>query len=170
MVLVVSPLRRLPEVIEARAPSHLVSLLPPEEMILTPPRFPPERHLRLAMHDISAPMAGLIAPDADMVEQILAFGRDWDAAAPMVIHCFAGISRSTASAFVIACDRDPHADEFEIALAMRRASPSAFPNRRIVALADDILGRQGRMLGAVEAMGGNAFVAEGVPFDLAVRR
>ena len=52
---------------------------------------------------------------------------------------------------------------------MRRASASAFPNRRIVALADDILGRQGRMLEAVEAMGGNGFVAEGVPFDLPAR-
>ena len=170
MVLIVSPLRRLPEVIAARGPSHLVSLLPPEEMIGTPLSFPPERHLRLEMHDISAPMAGLIAPDAAMVQEILAFGRGWDAAAPMLIHCFAGVSRSTATALAIACARDPQADELEIALAMRRASPSAFPNRRIVALADDILGRQGRMVEAVEAMGGNAFVAEGVPFDLAVRR
>jgi predicted protein tyrosine phosphatase len=88
----------------------------------------------------------------------------------MVVHCWAGISRSTASAFAIACARDPDADELEVALAMRRASPSAFPNRRIVALADDILGRHGRMVAAVEAMGGNGFVAEGVPFDLAVRR
>jgi predicted protein tyrosine phosphatase len=104
-----------------------------------------------------------------MVEAILAFGRSWDAAAPMVIHCFAGISRSTASAFAIACERDPQADELEIALSMRRASPSALPNRRIVALADDILGRQGRMIDAVEAMGGNGFVMEGVPFDTPVR-
>ncbi len=170
MVLIVTPLRRLSEVIQARAPSHIVTLLPPEEMIPTPPGFTPERHLRLGCHDISAPMDGLVAPDASMVEQVLAFGRSWDGAAPMVIHCFAGISRSTASAFAIACERDPHADELEIALAMRRASPSAFPNRRIVALADDILGRQGRMLEAVEAMGGNGFVAEGVPFDLPVRR
>jgi predicted protein tyrosine phosphatase len=170
MVLIVTPLRRLPEVIESRAPSHLVSLLPPEEMIETPPGFAAERHLRLGCHDISAPMEGLVAPDASMVEQVLAFGRDWDGAAPMVIHCFAGISRSTASAFAIACERDPHADELELALAMRRASPSAFPNRRIVALADEILGRQGRMLEAVEAMGGNGFVIEGAPFDIPVRR
>ena len=100
--------------------------------------------------------------------RLLDFGRGWDGAAPMVVHCFAGISRSTASAFAIACERNPHADELEIALAMRRASPSAFPNRRIVALADDILGRRGRMVEAVEAMGGNGFVAEGVPFDLPV--
>lgn len=170
MVLIVTPLRRLPEVIAARAPSHLVTLLPPEEMIETPPGFARERHLRLGMHDIPAPAPGLVAPDAAMIEQILAFGRGWDAAAPMVIHCFAGISRSTASAFAIACERDPRADELEIALAIRRASPSAFPNRRIVALADDILARQGRMLEAVEAMGGNGFVMEGVPFDIPVRR
>jgi predicted protein tyrosine phosphatase len=170
MVLIVSPLRLLPTVIAARAPSHLLTLLPPEEMTLTPTGFAPGRHLRLAMHDISAPSAGLIAPDAAMVEQALAFGRSWDPAAPMLVHCWAGISRSTASAFAIACARDPDADELEIALTMRRASPSAFPNRRIVALADDILGRQGRMVAAVEAMGGNGFVAEGVPFDLPVRR
>jgi predicted protein tyrosine phosphatase len=170
MVLIVTPLRRLPEVIQTRAPSHLISLLPPEEMIETPPGFAADRHLRVGCHDIHMPMDGLVAPDGAMVEQVLAFGRGWDGAAPMVIHCFAGISRSTASAFAIACERDPRADELEIALAMRRASPSAFPNRRIVALADDILGRQGRMLEAVEAMGGNGFVAEGVPFDLPVGR
>jgi predicted protein tyrosine phosphatase len=104
-----------------------------------------------------------------MVERVLAFARDWDARAPMIVHCWAGISRSTASAFAIACERNPHADELAIAMAMRRASPSAFPNRRIVALADDILGRQGRMVEAVEAMGGNGFVPEGVPFDLSAR-
>ena len=59
--------------------------------------------------------------------------------------------------------------ELEIAMALRRASPTALPNRRIVALADDILDRRGRMLEAVEAMGGNGFAAEGVPFDLAAR-
>ena len=88
----------------------------------------------------------------------------------MVVHCWAGISRSTASAFAIACERDPHADELEIAMAMRRASPSAFPNRRIVALADDILERRGRMLDAVEAMGGNGMAVEGIPFELPARR
>ena len=170
MVLIVSPLRLLPEVIAARAPSHILSLLPPEAMIDTPAGFAADRHLQLGVHDIAAPMAGLVAPDAAMVEQILAFARRWDAAQPMLIHCWAGISRSTASALAIACDRDPQADELEIALNMRRASPSAFPNRRIVALADDILGRQGRMVEAVEAMGGNGFVAEGVPFELPVGR
>ena len=169
MVLVVTPLRLLPQVIAARAPSHIITLLSPAELIETPAGFDRARHLRLGMHDIAIPEPGFVAPDAQMVERVLAFAQGWDARAPMVVHCWAGISRSTASAFAIACERNPRADELAIALAMRRASPSAFPNRRIVALADDILGRQGRMLEAVEAMGGNGFAIEGVPFDLAAR-
>ena len=170
MTLIVTPLSRLPQVIAERAPSHLITLLSPEELIETPAGFPAERHLRLGVHDIAAPQDGFVAPDAAMVERIFAFAQGWDGARPMVVHCWAGISRSTASAFAIACERDPHADELEIALGMRRASPSAYPNRRIVALADDILGRRGRMLEAVEAMGGNGFPVEGVPFDLSLRR
>jgi predicted protein tyrosine phosphatase len=170
MVLIVTPLSRLHAVIAERRPSHLITLLSPEELIATPPGFDPARHLRLGVHDIDMPARGMVAPDGALVEAVLAFARGWDAAAPMVVHCWAGISRSTASAFAIACERDPRADELEIALAMRRASPSAYPNRRIVALADDILGRRGRMLEAVEAMGGNGMATEGVPFELPARR
>ena len=169
MVLIVTPLRLLPDVIARRSPSHLITLLSPEELIDTPAGFDPARHLRLGLHDIASPQDGLVLPEPRQVEEVLAFARDWDETAPLVVHCWAGISRSTASAFAIACERNPHADELKIALAMRKASPSAFPNRRIVALADDILGRQGRMVEAVEAMGGNGFAIEGVPFDLAAR-
>lgn len=170
MVLIVTPLSRLPEVIAERSPSHLITLLSPEELIPTPDGFPPERHLRLGVHDIAEPAQGFVAPDAELVERVLDFARGWDAEAPMVVHCWAGISRSTASAFAIACDRNPHVDELEIALSMRRASPGAYPNRRIVALADEVLGRRGRMVAAVEAMGGNGFITENTPFDLAARR
>ena len=166
MVLIVTPVRLLPEIMARHAPSHLITLMSPEELIDTPAGFAPERHLRLGVHDIAAPVEGMVAPQANMIEAVLDFARGWDAEAPMVVHCWAGISRSTASAFAIACERNPHADEFEIAMAMRRASSTAYPNRRIVALADDILGRRGRMVAAVEAMGDNNFAMEGVPFDL----
>jgi len=169
MTLIVTPLSRLPQVIAARAPSHLITLLSPEELIPTPAGFPAERHLRLGVHDIAEPQTGLVTPDAAMVERIFDFAREWDERQPMLVHCWAGISRSTATAFIIACERNPRADELDIALCMRSASPSAFPNRRIVALADEILDRRGRMLEAVEAMGGNGFATEGVPFDLPAR-
>jgi predicted protein tyrosine phosphatase len=168
MTLIVCSLRRLPQVVAERAPSHIITLLAPETLAETPISVP-GRRLVIAVHDIPHPQEGMVAPDADTIERILAFGRTWNATAPMVVHCFAGISRSTATAFVLACERNPGADEMEIALKMRRASPHAYPNRRIVALADDILGRRGRMVEAVEAMGGNDFATEGEPFDLPAR-
>jgi predicted protein tyrosine phosphatase len=169
MILIVTPLSRITDVIADRRPSHLLTLLSPEEMIGTPAGVAPERHLRLGVHDIATPQEGLTAPSAETLERILAFGTDWDERAPMLIHCWAGISRSTAAAFTLACARNPHADELTIASALRRAAPHAYPNRRMVALADDILGRRGRMVEAVEAMGDNNFVTEGVPFDLPAR-
>jgi len=169
MTLIVCPLSHVETLVAARAPSHLITLLSPPETLKTPAGIDPERHLRLSVHDIDAPGADMIAPDTALVERILAFGETWDEAAPMLIHCWAGISRSTATAFTLACARNPGTDEGAIARAMRAASPQAFPNRRIVALADDILGRRGRMVAAVEAMGGNNFVPEGVPFELAAR-
>jgi predicted protein tyrosine phosphatase len=169
MTLIVTPLGRLPQVIAERAPSHLITLLSPAELIATPAGIAPERHLRLGVHDIESPVHGSVAPDAAMVERIFEFALRWDETSPMVVHCWAGISRSTATAFAIACERNPHADEFAIAQALRRASPTALPNRRIVGIADDILDRRGRMLDAVEAMGGNGYAVEGVPFDLSAR-
>lgn len=153
MTLIVCGLADVEPLIAARAPSHLITLLDPATMIATPDGISPERHLRLGINDIAEPMEDMVAPDAAAVARILAFGRTWDEAAPMLIHCWAGISRSTATAFVLACERSPAADERGIALALRRAAPHAAPNRRIVALADDLMGRKGRMRAAVDAMG-----------------
>lgn len=169
MTIIICGLSEAPNVIAARRPSHMITLLDAASMIETPAQFTPERHLKLGVNDIAVPTEGLIPPDEETVLKLLAFGRTWDETAPMLVHCWAGISRSTASAFVIACDKSPEADERAMALTMRRAAPHAFPNRRIVALADDIMGRQGRMVDAVEAMGGNEFVNYGVPFDFAAR-
>jgi predicted protein tyrosine phosphatase len=67
-------------------------------------------------------------------------------------HCAAGISRSMASALIAlvlkAGGREP-----EAAQSIRVAAPHAHPNRRIVALADEILGLEGRLIAAREAMG-----------------
>ena len=167
MTLIVCGLAEVPAIIAARTPSHMVTLLDSASMIETPRGLPAERHLRLSVNDIAEPMDGLILPSADLVHQLLAFGRAWDARAPMIVHCWAGISRSSASAFVLACDRNPEVDERAIALRMRAAAKHAYPNRRIVALADDILGRHGRMVDAVEAMGDYEYSGHGVPFDFA---
>jgi predicted protein tyrosine phosphatase len=84
----------------------------------------------------------------------------------MVVHCFAGISRSTAGAFVAACAINPDRDEREIAQAIRNASSTAQPNARIVSIADRLLKRHGRMVRAVETLGPAEIASEGIPFRL----
>ena len=171
MTIIVCPLRHVPEVAAARRPSHLISLLDPIyiETVPTPPDLPGHRHLRLAVDDISEPAPGMTAPEEHHVIRILDFGRDWDETRPLLVHCWAGISRSTAAAFILACERNPHAPERDIALRLRSVSSTASPNRLLVAQADDLLGRRGRMVDAAGAMGPHTFGFEGEPFDLPAR-
>ena len=168
MTFIICGLAEVPAVIAARRPSHMITLLDPSSMIETPAAITPANHLRLGVNDIAEPMDGMIPPDEQLVRDLLAFGGQWTGDAPMLIHCWAGISRSTASAFVLACERNPQADERQMALVMRRAARHASPNRRIIALADDIMGRGGRMADAVAAMGDYDY-GRAQPFDFPAR-
>jgi predicted protein tyrosine phosphatase len=162
----VCSLARLHETIDATGARHVVSLLGDEVRVERPSGIAPENHLWLRLHDISAPLDGYILPDAAHVADLLHFVRGWDRRAPLVVHCFAGISRSTASAFASVCALNPQRDEIGVALALRRASPTATPNMRIVRLADRLLGREGRMVAAVETIGRGMMAEEALPFRL----
>ena len=98
------------------------------------------------------------------VHALLDFVRMWDRAQPLLIHCYAGVSRSTAAAYAAACALTATRDEPKLAGQLRQLSPTATPNARIVALADDLLGRGGRMIAAIERIGRGAECFEGVPF------
>ncbi len=169
MTLIICALSQIHHVIKSRRPSHMVTLLSPAEMIDTPKGLPADRHLRIKVNDIAETMPGLVAPDDAMVTRIVKFGAGWTADQPMLVHCWAGISRSTATAFILACERNPDVSETTIANALRSASRYATPNRRFVALADDLLGRQGRMVDAVAAIGQGEVTMESHTFDLPVR-
>ena len=160
--LLVTPLSSLADALKAHAPSHLVSLLSPEHMIQTPEGFPTAGHLRIGVNDIADPAAGTAPPLRRHIEELLVFSRSWNTRSPMVIHCWAGISRSMASAFAILCDRLGPDREIEIARAIRRRAPHAQPNRLLVQHADDALKRGGRMIAALNAMGPPLVVEEGV--------
>jgi len=165
----VSPLSRLPETVAAVGASHLVTLINVKTVVERPAGITESRHLFLGMSDISAPMEGHVVPAEEHVERFLAFIREWDRAAPLVIHCWAGISRSTAAAYIAACALGPARDEEEIATALRAAAPSATPNARLVAVADGVLGRDGRMSAAIARIGRGADAFEGTPFSLSLR-
>jgi len=162
----VSSLARLHDTVAAVQASHLVTLINVATKVERPAGILESRHLFLGMSDIAAPMDGHVVPADEHVERFLRFVRDWDRAAPMVIHCWAGISRSTAAAYIAACALAPTRGEDEIAETLRAASPSATPNPRLVALADASLGRDGRMSCAIARIGRGADAFEGAPFRL----
>ena len=160
--LLVAPLSSLSDAMKDHGPSHLISLLSPEHMIDTPFGFPIDRHLRLGVNDIVDPAAGTAPPARKHIDDLLEFSRGWNAQQPLLIHCWAGISRSMASAFTILCDRLGPGHELEIAQSMRRRAAHAYPNRLLVQHADEALGRGGKMIAAVESMGPSLRVEEGV--------
>jgi predicted protein tyrosine phosphatase len=144
----------------------LVTLLSPGTRVDRPAGISPERHLYLAVSDIVAPIPGEALAEPSHLEDLIAFVSAWDRAEPMLIHCFAGVSRSTAAAYITACALGPGRDEFEIARALRAASPTATPNARLVAVADAVLGRNGRMNEAIAQIGRGEQCFEGTPFAL----
>ena len=163
--LYVCPLSALDVVVTTCGASHLMTCLH-DDVVLTPHSIEPARHLRLVMHDIAEEMPEYVAPDAKHVDRLIGFARDWGGHGAMVVHCWAGISRSTAAAFISLCAINPDAPEERIAWALREASPTAHPNRLMVRLADEALARSGRMVEAVERIGRGAPAHEGVPFSL----
>ncbi len=150
--------------------SHVATLISAQTAVPRPATVAPEDHLFLAFNDIVEPTDGLTPPSVEHVEAIVAFARRWDQARPMVIHCFAGISRSTAGAFIATCALDPDRDEAVLAADIRHMSPTATPNIRMVRFADELLGRNGRMVAAIEAIGRGRDAFEGIPFSLGIRR
>jgi predicted protein tyrosine phosphatase len=160
----VCSLAALPETVRATGASHVLTVMANVDQVQRPVSVLPANHLKVAMDDITEHMDGFVAPSELHVEQVLTFVRGWDRGAPLVVHCYAGISRSTASAFAAACALNPHRDEIAIARQIRAASPIASPNRLIVGLADKALGREGRMLRALDEMGPGSMTVEGRPF------
>jgi predicted protein tyrosine phosphatase len=162
----VCSLARLHDIVQDTGARHVVSLIGDETRLERPTSIAPQNHLWLRLHDISAPLDGYIMPGEEHVADLLTFVRGWDRRAPLVVHCYMGISRSTASAFASVCALSPHRDEASIAQALRRASPTATPNMRIVSLADRLLGRDGRMIAAIDTIGRGTLASEAMPFRL----
>jgi predicted protein tyrosine phosphatase len=162
----VCSLARLHDTVAQTGASHMVTLLRLIDRVERPRSIAPDNHLILGMDDITMPLDGYTHPAEKHVVELVEFVHRWDRRAPLVMHCFAGISRSTAGAFISACALNPGRDEAAIAQAIRRSSATATPNIMLVSHADRILGRRGRMIAAVEALGPGLPSHEGEPFRL----
>ena len=148
----------------------LVTLININTEVQRPIAIGMDQHLFLGMSDIAAPEDGEVTPSEIHVKQLIAFVERWDRQHPLLIHCYAGVSRSTAAAYISVCALDKGRSEHEIALRLRALSPTATPNPLLVSIADEMLGRKGRMSAAMRAIGRGVECSEGVPFSLAVPR
>jgi predicted protein tyrosine phosphatase len=162
MKLIVCPLAALDTALAAN-PSHVLSLLSPDAQA---PDIQSANHLKLRFNDIVAPQQGLALPSPADIETLIEFAQSWHGPAPLLAHCWAGISRSTAAAFIIACLHHAPGAERELARLLRRAAPEATPNRLMIALADDILRRDGQMIQAIAEIGRGREAGCGTLFTL----
>ena len=98
----VCSLARLHDTVTEIGASHIVTLLRLIDRVQRPAAIAETNHLILGMDDISTPMDGYTHPAEEHVHDLITFVQRWDRRAPIVMHCYAGISRSTAGAFISA--------------------------------------------------------------------
>jgi predicted protein tyrosine phosphatase len=147
----------IPELDEhcAAGVTHVLSILDPDWP--DPPAFaafPPHHRLALRFNDIIDPRPDQLAPASADVARLLAFGREPDltAGSHLLIHCHAGVSRSTAAAALILAQARPDRAAREALAAVAQLRPRAWPNLRILEFGDALLGRNGELVAAVAAI------------------
>jgi predicted protein tyrosine phosphatase len=147
----------IPELDEhcAAGVTHVLSILDPDWP--DPPAFaafPPHHRLALRFNDIIDPRPDQLAPASADVARLLAFGREPDltAGSHLLIHCHAGVSRSTAAAALILAQARPDRAAREALEAVAQLRPRAWPNLRILEFGDALLGRNGELAAAVAAI------------------
>lgn len=141
----------MPILVERFNVHDLVSVIGSYAQPPTPPQILPVRHHRCTVDDIVEAKPGQTVPQSKHISDLIDFLHSWNPDTSLLIHCMAGISRSTAVALIAHTVKTD--DPSQSAIALRKAAPYAWPNRRIVSLADSILGLNGRLNSALKDMG-----------------
>jgi predicted protein tyrosine phosphatase len=133
--------------------SHVLSILDPEWPVPDAfGSFGEHARLELRFHDIIEPTPGMVLPRRSHVEEVLAFGRDLMSEpagqANLLVHCHAGISRSTASMLLILTQALPRVPVDALAAEVLRIRDKAWPNLMLIEMGDDLLGRGGAIVRA----------------------
>ncbi|MCI9865999.1 tyrosine phosphatase family protein [Rhizobium skierniewicense] len=169
--IVVSPLSRIAEMAVRHKSREMVTLIAKEQAFHRPAVISADRHLTLQMNDITFKGNDkLIAPDDVHVQTLIDFAREWDQSAPLLVHCWMGVSRSPAAAIIVALAVQPDEDDAILAARLRTVSPFATPNARIIEIGDRLLGRNGALVSAVKAIGRGADTDGNVPFVFPLSR
>ena len=163
--IIVSPLSRIAEMAVRHKSREMVTLIAKEQAFHRPAVISADRHLTLEMNDITFKGNDkLIAPDDVHVQTLIDFAREWDQSAPLLVHCWMGVSRSPAAAIIVALAVKPDEDDAILAARLRTVSPFATPNARIIEIGDRLLERNGALISAVKAIGRGADTDGNVPF------
>jgi predicted protein tyrosine phosphatase len=139
---------------ENLAPRSMVSIMDPGVKVSPPNGLQLDNHLCLQMHDISnvdKMSANEVAPNGDEIKTFIDFGKTWSPYTPVLFHCMAGVSRSTAAALTLLLLKNP-GKETKAVNALRDAAPHAQPNSLFIDIADDLLGLKGSLSSALRAM------------------
>lgn len=130
--------------------THVLSILDPEYPVPEAfGQYGEHERLELRFHDIIDPTPGMILPTPEHVEAILAFGRSLEKEpATLIVHCHAGISRSTASMALILAQAMPEQPAETILAMVHGIREKAWPNLRIMEIGDAMLGRGGTLVDA----------------------
>lgn len=155
--IVVCPLASIAETAVRHGAKEMVSLIAEKQDFHRPGVIRAERHLKLAMNDIGfAGTGGLIAPSEAHVAQLIDFVGGWDQSAPLIVHCWMGVSRSPAAAVIAILALNPEEDDLELARRLRKVAPHATPNTRLIEIGDRMLQRESRLIAAVKSIGRGA--------------
>ncbi|MFG5117912.1 tyrosine phosphatase family protein [Methylorubrum sp. POS3] len=143
---------------EARGVSHVLSILDPDRADPTAfATYGTHRRITLRFHDAIEAAPGVVLPEREDVETILAFGRDAAASGGEVhilVHCHVGISRSTAALASLFAQAEPETPAETLIARLHDQREKAWPNARMIGFADDILGRGGSLSEAVRQLHG----------------
>ena len=138
--------------------SHVLSILDPDWPVPEAfGAFGEHAKLELRFHDvIEGSIEGIRPPREEDVAALLAFGRDLMAEPPpeahLLVHCHAGVSRSTASMALVLAQGLPGVEADRVFTEVLRIRPQAWPNLRIVEMGDALLGRGGALVDAARGV------------------
>lgn len=119
--------------------SKIIGLVNPEAKVAQDPKY----HVEY-FHDVMEPIDGWVHPTIEHMERVLEFSKTITKDDKLLVHCNAGVSRSTATAIMVCMDHGLTADEaFRKVYEVR---PHMNPNSLLLTFADELLGCDGSLL------------------------